>query len=97
MRPILTLILLAFAAAGHAAADPVKGKILHDKQCVACHVKQFGGDGTEVYTRSPRIVKDRAALSRRVAHCATQTGARWFPDEEEDVAAYLNQQFYHFK
>lgn len=97
MRPILILSLLALATPSYAAGDPVKGKVRHDKQCVACHVKQFGGDGTAVYTRLTRIIKDRAALSRRVAHCATQTGAKWFPDEEEDVAAYLNQQFYKFK
>ena len=97
MRAILTLILLLMATSGYAAGDPKKGKTLHDKQCVACHVEQFGGDGTRVYTRPTRIVKDRPALSRRVAHCATQIGAKWFPDEEEDVATYLNQQFYKFK
>ncbi|OHC62063.1 MAG: hypothetical protein A2045_04125 [Rhodocyclales bacterium GWA2_65_20] len=97
MRPILTLALLALATSSYAAGDPVKGKALHDKRCVDCHIEQFGGDGNKVYTRPTRIVKDRAALSRRVAHCATQTGAKWFPDEEEDVAAYLNKQFYHFK
>jgi len=94
---ILSLLAIATATAAAAAPDPLKGKQRHDKQCVACHVQQFGGDGSSVYSRPTRIIKDRAALGRRVAHCATQTGAKWFPDEEEDVAAYLNQQFYHFK
>lgn len=97
MRHLLTLSLLALATSAVAAGNPKNGKILHDQKCVACHVQQFGGDGTAVYTRTPRMVKDRAALGRRVAHCATQSGAHWFPEEEEDVAAYLNQQFYKFK
>lgn len=97
MRHLVTLSLLALATSAVAAGDPKNGKILHDQKCVACHVQQFGGDGSSVYTRRPRIVNDRAALSRRVTHCAVQSGAKWFPEEEEDVAAYLNQQYYKSK
>ena len=80
-----------------AATDPKVGKSLHDKQCVACHVDRFKGDGTKVYTRSPRLINDKVALGQRVATCASQINAGWFPDDEEHVAAYLNQRFYKFK
>lgn len=97
MRTLALIGLLAFTASASAAGDPKVGKTLHDKQCVACHAKQFGGDGGKIYTRSPRLINDKTALRQRVAMCATQINAGWFPEEEENVAAYLNQQFYKFK
>ncbi|MDK9724449.1 MAG: cytochrome c [Sterolibacteriaceae bacterium MAG5] len=97
MRNLAFIPLLALAAAVQAAPDAKAGKALHDKQCVACHVKMFGGDGSKIYTRSPRLINDPAALRQRVAACSAQTGAKWFPEEEENVAAYLAQQFYKFK
>lgn len=99
MHPFSSLLLLVLTASAtpSLAADAKAGKPLHDKQCVACHVKILGGDGNKIYTRSPRLINDRKALEKRVAMCATQIGAKWFPEEEADVAAYLNQQFYKFK
>lgn len=85
------------AVESSAATDPKIGKSLHDKQCVTCHVDRFKGDGTKVYTRSPRLINDKVALGQRVATCASQINAGWFPDDEEHVAAYLNQRFYKFK
>jgi len=97
MRHLMPLCLLAVASAAGAAGDPKLGKTLHDKQCVACHAKTYGGDGSKIYTRTPRLINDRTALGQRVAMCAAQTGAKWFPEEEEAVTAYLAQQFYKFK
>lgn len=95
---ILLLAALAVGASAAAAAgDPKLGKALHDKQCVACHAKMFGGDGNKIYTRTPRLINDRTALAQRVAMCSAQTGAKWFPEDEENVTAYLAQQFYKFK
>lgn len=89
----LALVCLSASAAG----DPKLGKALHDQQCVACHAKMFGGDGSKIYTRTPRLINDRAALGQRVTMCAAQTGAKWFPEDEENVTAYLAQHFYKFK
>ncbi len=96
MRTLPFIFLFALMTSA-LAADPKNGKTLHDKQCVACHVKLIGGDGNKIYTRSPRLINDRKALGQRVTMCSAQTGAKWFPEEEEDVAAYLAQQFYKFK
>jgi mono/diheme cytochrome c family protein len=97
MRYLSSIILFAIATSAFAAGDPKAGKALHDKQCVSCHAKMFGGNGSKIYTRSPRLINNPTALQQRVAACSAQTGAKWFPEDEENVAAYLNQQFYKFK
>ncbi len=101
MRSIV--LILAMLALGTAHAEPFpkgdagKGKQLADKQCKACHVSLFGGDGSGVYTRADRKVKNAQQLASRVAACNTNTGANWMPEEEHHVAAYLNKTYYHFK
>ena len=94
--PLLCLLLLLSLPA-QAAGDPKLGKPLHDKQCVACHVKLLGGDGSAMYTRKPRLINNAAALGQRVAACSAQTNAGWFPEDEAHVAAWLNQAYYKFK
>ena len=90
-------LLLALAMPAAAAGDPKIGKTLHDQHCVSCHAREFGGDGSGIYTRSPRLVNDKTELAQRVAMCAALTGARWIPADEANVVAYLNQRFYKFK
>ncbi|HVS26996.1 MAG TPA: hypothetical protein VHE58_06825 [Burkholderiales bacterium] len=96
------LILLALLAVFPAAADlfpnadPKIGKSLHEKSCSACHAAMFGGDA-KLYNRSNRIVKTPQQLLARVSVCNANTNAGLFPEEEEHIAAYLNQQYYKFK
>ena len=78
-------------------ADPKVGKEHHDKACVACHVRLYGGDGSKMYTRDGRLLMTRLDVLQRVATCNSQVKAGWFPEEEAEVAAYLNQQYYKFK
>ncbi len=92
--PLLTLSLLSPALA---AVDIEKGKRLHDKLCVSCHVERFGGDGSKIYLRSDRIIHDRAALDQRVATCNAMTNAGLLPEDEQNIAAYLAQRYYKFK
>lgn len=78
-------------------ADANAGKTLHDQHCKSCHVQRWGGDGSAVYTRPDHKIKDANALRQRVAMCSTQTNAKFFPEDEANVAAYLVQQYYKFK
>jgi mono/diheme cytochrome c family protein len=94
---IATLLTNTVCAAPLEKGDPKTGEKLAKKSCEACHVSLFGGDGSKVYTRSDRIVKNAEQLRARVATCNTNSGAGLFPEEEEHIAAYLNQQFYKFK
>ena len=91
-------LLLALAATqALAAGDAVAGRKLHDQQCIACHSAQFGGDGSKVYLRADHKVRTPESLKQRIAVCNTFAKAGWFPDEEEQVGAYLAQRFYKFK
>jgi len=95
--PILLLALLTLMPPALAAVDLEKGKRLHDKQCVSCHVKRYGGDGSQMYLRSDRIIHSRTALGQRVATCNAMTDAGLFPEDEENIAAYLAKRYYKFK
>ena len=78
-------------------ADPQAGRKLFDEaKCITCHVQRFGGDGSSIFTRAGRRVKSADALLKQVRFCVTQLNVQWFPDEEEHVAAYLNQRYYKF-
>lgn len=79
------------------SGDPKIGKKLVEHHCVACHVSLFGGDGSEIYTRSNRKVKSAAQLLAQIRLCNSSLDTRWFPDEEEHAAAFLNQHYYKFK
>lgn len=84
-------------AAPFAKGDPKIGKTLHDKACISCHAGMVGGDGSKIYTRADRKVKTAQQLAARISTCNANTGAGWFPEDEANVAAYLNQQYYKFK
>lgn len=100
---VSALFLALLLAAAPAFANPFPkgdakiGKTLHDKSCVSCHVSMVGGDGSALYSRLERKVKTPQQLQARIRACNANAGANWFPEEENHVAAYLNQQYYHFK
>ena len=97
LPPLLLLPLLAQAADPWGEADVKAGQAHHEKACVACHVRLYGGDGSKMYTRDGRLLMTKLDVLQRVASCNSQTRAGWFPEEEAEVAAYLNQHYYHFK
>lgn len=97
IHTLITVCLLpALITPVFGAVDVARGKSLHDKQCVSCHVKRYGGDGAQMYLRADRLIRDRKALSQRVAACNAMVNAGLFPEDEEDIAAYLAQQYYKF-
>lgn len=99
----ITLLLSLLLASAPAFADPFPksdakiGKTLHDKSCISCHVSMTGGDGSAIYSRLERKVKTPQQLQARIRNCNANVGANWFPEEENHVAAYLNNAYYHFK
>jgi cytochrome c553 len=80
----------------YASGDAAAGKALADKDCNACHARQFDGNATRIYTRPDRRVKTPAQLLTQITYCNTQLSLSYFPEEEADIAAYLDQEHYHF-
>lgn len=101
MRTATGVLLLAMSATAVAdaypGADPKVGGQLHEKHCVACHIRLYGGDGSKIYTRKERVTRTPEALLQRVAACNAQINAGLFTEEEAHVAAYLNERYYQFK
>jgi mono/diheme cytochrome c family protein len=99
---IISLLLSLFLA-GAAQATPFAkgnaghGKELLDQHCTACHAKQFGGDGSSIYTRKDRMIHSASSLAQRIDTCNANTGNSLFPEDEADIGAYLNQTYYKFK
>jgi mono/diheme cytochrome c family protein len=80
-----------------AKADMSAGKVLHEKNCIACHASSYGGDGSAIYTRDFAKVTSAKALVTQVRNCNTNLGLKWFEEEELNVAAHLNHTYYKFK
>ena len=102
MRLTALAALAALPLAAHAEepwgkVDLASAKPLHEKSCVACHVRMYGGDGSKMYTRDGRLLNSRLDVLQRVASCNAQVSSGWFPEEEGAVAAWLNQNYYHFQ
>lgn len=80
------------------AADINNGKKIDMQKCYQCHSQKSGlGNGDMIYLRSDRKVKNLERLKVMVSMCNTTLSLDLFPEEEADVVAYLNQQFYKFK
>ena len=86
------------------AADPDNGKELFhevelervirgieytDADCFTCHEASY-------FTRADRAATTWPKLVAWVEGCNTNLDVGWFPDEVEDVAAYMNREFYKF-
>jgi hypothetical protein len=81
-----------------AAPDLANGKAIDQQKCYACHAKKTGfGNGDMIYTRSDGKVKSLADLKKMVSLCNTELRLDLFPEDEADVTAFLNKQFYKFK
>jgi cytochrome c2 len=86
------------AAAPFPNGDPKPGeKLFSEKNCNACHAQKFGGTGEQMFTRAERKVTTPAKLAAQIAVCNTNLKSGWFPEDEENVAAFLNQKYYKFK
>jgi hypothetical protein len=49
-----------------------------------------------MYTRPDHRVKTPQKLLAQVQACNSNLGKGYFPEDEENVAAYLNREFYKF-
>ncbi len=94
---LLMFVSSAVQAAPFAGGNAANGKKLFGQyECSSCHKGKMGGDGSTIFTRPERIVRSAAELIPRIKFCSGAVGANLKPQEEQDLAAYLNQTYYHF-
>lgn len=97
-RKIFVCAALGFSMSVFAAPNLQNGKEIDQNKCYACHAKKTGfGNGDMIYTRSDSKVNSLAKLKTMVERCNTELRLDLFPEDEADVIAYLNKQFYKFK
>jgi len=94
-RTALTVLALALGGCGGApqapekalTADAQRGRLLYDTACVQCHT-------TQAHWREKRLVRSWPDLVHQVTRWQALVGQSWRTRDVEDVAAYLNQEFY---
>jgi hypothetical protein len=94
----VVMLCTLFSVSAYAAPDLANGKAIDQQKCYACHAKKSGfGNGDMIYTRTDGKVKSLADLKKMVGLCNTELRLDLFPEDEADVTAFLNKQFYKFK
>ena len=97
-RQFFACAMIGLSTSTMANINVENGKQLDQNKCYACHAKKTGfGNGDMIYTRSDSKVNSFAKLKTMVERCNTELRLDLFPEDEADVAAYLNKQFYKFK
>jgi len=76
--------------------DPKAGAKQFEAKCAECHVRMFG-DVPKAFVRENRKVKDASSLLAWVQRCNNANRSGLGREDEESVAAYLNDVFYKFK
>jgi cytochrome c len=96
-HPIAFFLLGLLAPQAHAAPDPAEGrKLVEEKQCETCHHNKTMGDAKAIYLRKDRKVTSAEQLKAQVAVCNSTLNLQLFPEDEEHIAAYLNDTYYRF-
>ena len=91
------LLLLLLSGAAIAAADAREGaKLVAEHKCEICHNNKTLGDAKAIYLRKDRRVTSWEKLKAQVAACNTELSLKLFPEDEEHIAAYLNDTYYKF-
>ncbi|HSH06962.1 MAG TPA: hypothetical protein VLA41_04815 [Burkholderiales bacterium] len=102
---IRSLLLIALAGtlspafAQHDAfpfGEPKAGAKLFEAKCAECHLRMFG-DVPKAFLRDDRKAKDAPSVLAWVQRCNNANKAGLNREEEEHLAAYLNDAFYKFK
>ncbi|MBU1447560.1 MAG: cytochrome c [Gammaproteobacteria bacterium] len=95
---LLTFISLSAQAASFTDGNAKRGGELFEKyKCSSCHEARVGGDGSAIFTRADRTVRSADNLIVQMERCSGAIGKQLTSQEKQDLAAWLNQRYYHFK
>lgn len=81
-----TLIVASLSTSIATAED---GETIYKQGCTGCH-------DTSVFTRKNRKINSLEGLKKQVRRCSYAIETKWFDDEVDAVASYLNKNFYKF-
>ncbi|MEO5695413.1 MAG: cytochrome c [Usitatibacter sp.] len=70
-------------------AEEVRGRALYESRCTSCHA-------TSVHGRTKRVAADFEQVRAWVARWNRDIPVGWSDAEIDDVAAYLNNTYYHY-
>lgn len=90
---ILSVSIFLISTNAFALSDKAEeGKELyHDVNCKQCH----GGDNK--FDLKNHKAEDIKAIASWVSRCDNGLGIGWFPEEQESVVEYLNEEYYKYK
>lgn len=95
---LLSLFALSAQATPFTQGDAARGKQLFAKyECNSCHEARVGGDGSAIFTRPDRRVRTADDLIVQMERCSGAIGKQLTVQEKQDLAAHINQTYYHFK
>lgn len=103
MKFLLPIALLVAAAPALAQSDafpfgdPKVGKSVLEAKCSGCHIARFGGDGSRMFTRPERKASSAASVLAWVQRCNANIKTGLSTEEEQSVAAFLNEAYYKYK
>jgi mono/diheme cytochrome c family protein len=99
LLPVLLLLCATTAqATPFAQGNAQAGKKLFDtNRCNQCHMSMQGGDGSSIFTRPDRKVTNPKQLVDQMYVCSGNVGITLSKQDEQDLGAYLNGTYYHFK
>lgn len=87
LKKIIMITLLSTVL----AADKEEAKALfNETNCLKCH-------GVNTFKPREHKVNNFLKLHKVIGQCANGNSVGWFEEEIEDVASYLNDEYYHFK
>ena len=88
-------LALFFPLASPASPDAAAGaKLVDSHKCESCHQDKVRGPVGTIYLRKDRKVTSWARLKSQVAACNAQLDIGLFPEDEENIAAFLNATYY---
>ena len=69
----------------------IDGEVLYTEECHRCH------DNSLVPIHDNTSMESLNDVREQISLCVGVLEIPWFPEDEEDVARYLNHDFFHFE
>jgi len=101
MKVTKLLALGLLFASSSIYANPGK-EMMADANCLTCHASPPTAQPASIAFTNPfsaagSKIETKADVAKWVRLCDAQLNVGWFPDEVEEVANYLNDEFYKLK